>query len=122
MPTKFNKQILKIDSAAEADRIVTALRYQVRKVMRRAGGVVGISGGVDSSVVLALAARAFGPERVVAVMLPEKDSDPISEKLARQLAAQFGVVPILETITPVLEGFGCYRRRDEAIKRVFPTY
>src|SRR6185436_20514018 len=76
MPANFNRQILKIDRAAEADRIVTALRHQVRKVMRRAGAVVGISGGVDSSVVLALAVRAFAPERVVAVMLPEKDSDP----------------------------------------------
>ena len=55
-------------------------------------------------------------------MMPEMDSDPESEKLARQLSGSFGVEPILEDITPVLEGFGCYPRRDEAIRRVFPEY
>jgi NAD+ synthase len=66
--------------------------------------------------------RAFGPEKVTAVMMPEKDSDPESERLARQLTARFGVEPVLENITPVLEGFGCYPRRDEAIRRVFPEF
>jgi NAD+ synthase len=55
-------------------------------------------------------------------MMPEKDSDPASESLASQVAQQYGVEPILENITPVLDGFGCYPRRDEAIRRVFPEY
>lgn len=119
---KFSKESLKIDAAAETDRIVSSLRELVRRTMRRYGAVVGISGGVDSAVVLALCVRAFGPEKVVAIMMPERDSDPISEQLARQLAARFGVSPLLENITPALEGFGCYRRRDEAIRRVVPEY
>lgn len=119
---KFNKDILRIDAAAETNRIVEWMRREVRQVMRRQGGVVGISGGIDSSVVLALCVRAFGSDHVIGVMLPEKDSDPESEVLARELAAHYGVNPILEVITPVLEGFGCYPRRDEAIKRVFPEY
>ena len=86
------------------------------------GGVVGISGGIDSSVVLALCVRAFDPQHVVAVMMPEKDSDPDTERLSRLVAGHFGVEPILETITPILEGFGCYPRRDEAILHVFPEY
>jgi NAD+ synthase len=55
-------------------------------------------------------------------MMPDKDSDPLSEKLARELAAAFGVEPRLEDITGSLTGFDCYRRRDEAIRRVFPEY
>jgi NAD+ synthase len=73
-------------------------------------------------VVLALCVRAFGPERVVALMMPEADSDPDSETLARQVAQQYGVEPILEIITPILDSFGCYPRRDAAIQRVFPEY
>jgi NAD+ synthase len=119
---KFNKDILKVDAAGETDRIVEWMRREVRQGMRRQGGVVGISGGIDSSVVLALSVRAFDVDHVLGVMLPEKDSDPDSEVLARQLAAHYGVDPVLEVITPVLEGFGCYPRRDEAIKRVFPEY
>jgi NAD+ synthase len=119
---QFNRNVLALDPAAEAGRIVQSLRRNVLNVLHRRGAVVGISGGVDSSVVLALCVQAFGPDKVVAVMMPDKDSDPESEQLARQLARQFGVEPVLEEVTPALAGFGCYRRRDEAIKRVFPEY
>ena len=113
---------LEIDPAAETERILAFLRDTVHHAMRRHGAVVGVSGGVDSSVVLALAVRAFGPGRVVAIMLPERDSDPESERLARDVARRFGVEPALEDMTPALEGFQCYQRRDEAIRRVFPGY
>ncbi|MFO1477574.1 MAG: NAD(+) synthase [Verrucomicrobiota bacterium] len=119
---QFTKNALNIDAARETDRLVQFLQQHVRRTMRRHGAVVGISGGIDSAVVLGLAVRAFGPDKVVAIMMPDKDSDPISEKLARELAAKFGVNPILENITPALEGFQCYRRRDDAIRRVYPGY
>lgn len=118
----FNKNSLNLDAAAETERIVEFIQKNVRQVMRRSGGVVGISGGIDSAVVLGLAVRAFGAGKVVAVMIPDKDSDPISEKLARELAAKFGVEPLLENITGALQGFDCYRRRDDAIRRVFPEF
>jgi len=118
---KFSKQVINIDPAAETNRIVEALRRNVRS-MKRYGAVVGISGGIDSSVVLALGVRAFGPQKLEAIMMPDKDSDPESEQMARRLAAHFGVEPKLEVITAALEGFDCYRRRDDAIRRVFPEY
>ena len=113
---------LELDPAAETERIVAFLRETVHHVMRRHGAVVGISGGVDSSVVLALAVKAFGPGRVVALLLPERESDPASERLAREVASRFGVEPLREDMTAALESFGCYRRRDEAIRRVLPGY
>lgn len=119
---QFTRNVLTLDPAGETGRIVQSLRQNVLNVLRRRGAVVGISGGVDSSVVLALCVQAFGPKKVIAVMMPDKDSDPESEKLARQLARQFDVEPVLEDVTPALEGFGCYRRRDEAIRRIFPEY
>jgi NAD+ synthase len=115
-------ELLAIDPAVETERIIACLREQVRKVMRRQGGVVGISGGVDSSVVLALCVKAFEADRVIAVMMPEKDSDPQTENYSRMVAQHYGVGPILENISPVLEGFGCYERRDEAVRRLFPEY
>lgn len=120
--TRFDQNIVDIDPAAETARIVEFLRRNVRREMKRRGAVVGISGGIDSAVVLALAVRAFGAGSVVAVMMPDRDSDPISETLARELAAGQGVEPILEDITAALEGFDCYRRRDDAIRRVCPGY
>lgn len=119
----FNKQVLTIDPAQETDRLVALLRQTVHQTLRRNGAVVGVSGGVDSSTVLALCVKAFGPAHVVAVMMPEKDSDMESEQIARRLTAHFGVQTVLlENITPALDGFGCYPRRDEAIRRVFPEY
>jgi NAD+ synthase len=119
---RFSKKSIDIDPATETERIVTGLRQTVRQIMRRRGAVVGISGGIDSAVVLALCVRAFEPDKVVALILPERDSSPDSERLARDLAKRFGVAPIHEDITAALEGFGCYRRRDEAIRRVFSEY
>lgn len=117
-----NLTSLQIDPQVETDRLVEFLRRSVRKDLRRQGAVVGISGGVDSSVVLALCVRAFGAQHVVAVILPERDSDPQSEQLARLVAESLKVEPILEEITPALEGFRCYQRRDEAIRRLFPEF
>ena len=98
------------------------LRLDIYRKYKRKGAVVGISGGIDSSVTFALASKALGPEKVFGVMIPEKDSSDESESLARLLANQFGVEAIVENISGALEGFQCYRRRDEAISRVFPEF
>ena len=118
----FHKDVLKIDPAAVTEELVANLRRDVHQTLRRSGAVVGISGGVDSSTVLALCVRAFGPKRVVGVMMPEKDSSRDSIVLARKVAKQFSVATVVEDMTGTLVGFGCYARRDEAIKRVFPEY
>ena len=118
----FSKDALNIDAAQEAERIISSLRRNVHQKLHRQGAVLGISGGIDSSTVLALCVRAFGPERVVALLLPERESSPESATLAQKLADGLGVQTITEDITAALEGAGCYRRRDEAIRRVFPDY
>jgi NAD+ synthase len=118
----FSRKSLAIDPALETDRIARFIQESIRMTMRRAGGVVGISGGVDSAVVLALTVRAFSPRNVIAVMMPDRDSDPVSEIYARELASILGVEPVLEDITAALAGFNCYQRRDAAIARVFPEY
>ncbi len=118
----LSTEALAIDPGTETERIVTALRETVHRVLRRRGAVVGVSGGVDSSVVLALSVQAFGPEKVVAIMMPERESAADTGRLARSVARHFGVEPVLEDLTPALEGFGCYARRDDAIRRLFPAY
>ena len=123
MKTGFHKDILRLHNIEEVvEEITTRLKTETHDNLKRYGGVIGISGGIDSSVTMALAAKAFGPEKVFGVMLPEKDSSSDSEKLARKLADKFGVSAITENISDALTGFGCYRRRDEAVKNVFPEY
>ena len=120
---QFSRTILQFQDIEKAvDRICNKLSEDVFNVLRRKGGVVGISGGIDSSVTLALAARALGAENILGVMLPEKDSSPESRLMAQNLADKFGVKAIVEDITSALGGFQCYSRRDEAVKRVIPDY
>jgi NAD+ synthase len=119
----FTKDILYIQNAEEVvRRIAEQLNHDVFVEMRRKGGVVGISGGIDSSLTLALAVRALGSENLLGVILPETDSSPDSRAFALELAAHFGVKVVEENISHALEGFGCYHRRDEAVKRVVPEF
>ncbi|GAB4334090.1 MAG: NAD(+) synthase [Bacteroidales bacterium] len=119
----FSKDLIVIkDTETVINRICDRMKEDVFRKYRRRGAVVGISGGIDSSVTMALAVRAFGADRVFGVMMPEKDSSPDSRNLALELADKFGVRAVVENIRPALEGLGCYTRRDEAIKRVFPDF
>ena len=119
----FHKDVLKIaDVEALAGRITGKLRQDVTERMHRYGGVVGVSGGIDSSVTIALAVRALGAENVLGIMMPERDSSSDSLRLALDLADHLGVNTLVEEITGALDGFGCYRRRDEAVREVVPGY
>jgi NAD+ synthase len=120
---QFSKDILSFENIeAEANQISGRLREDIFKVLRRKGAVIGISGGIDSSVTLALAVKAIGAEKVLGIMLPEKDSSPESKELAIKLAEKFKIKTLEEDITGALDGFGCYKRRDEAVVTVFPEY
>jgi NAD+ synthase len=118
----FSKNDIRIDAAAEAERIIVNMRRIVGQEFNKRGGVIGISGGIDSSVCLALSVKAFGPERVLGITMPESDSNPISAVLARKLSLRFGSPYIVEDMTAAVAGFGTYRRRDEAMKEVFAEY
>ncbi len=123
MKTGFHKDILKIKNIDETvDSIIEKLKSDTHDILKRNGAIIGISGGIDSSVTLALATKAFGPGKVFGVMMPEKDSSSDSEMLAKKLADKFGIETITENISNALSGFGCYTRRDEAVKNAFPEY
>jgi len=68
----FTKDILAIDAPAVAASVADAIRQQVMGTLRRRGAVVGLSGGIDSSVVAALCVKALGKERVLGVFMPER--------------------------------------------------
>jgi len=121
--SEFSKDILKIENIeSKVSALTSKLKDGVQLVLKRRGAIVGISGGVDSSVTLALTVKALGSKNVIGILLPEKDSSSESKELALKLANQFDVQTIEENITNALEGFNCYRRRDEAVAAIFPEY
>ncbi|HEX2493681.1 MAG TPA: NAD(+) synthase [Steroidobacter sp.] len=121
-PADFSFKALDLDLEAEANRIAEQLRDATGRVLKRRGLVVAISGGIDSSCSLALAVRALGPERVFAIILPERDSSDDSAVRGQLLAEHLGVRYVKHDIAPALEAIGCYQWRDEAIRRVLPEY
>jgi NAD+ synthase len=102
---------LLIDAALVERILVGFLREEVGSAgLRRA--VLGLSGGIDSAVSCALAARALGPEQVLAVCLPYRGSDPASERDARAVAAALGVRLAVEDISPQVDAW--FTRHDQA--------
>lgn len=122
IPAEFTSAALRIDAAAEADRIVAALRTQLRSPLRKRGFVIGLSGGIDSSVCAALAARAVGADRVLCLFMPEHDSDAESLTLGQLVASTYGLPSALEDIGPTLDAMGCYARRDALIRTLVPEF
>ena len=82
--------VLDIDLEAEAERIGAAMRHAVSHELKRRGVVVALSGGIDSSCVAALAARALGPKHVHGLHMPEKDSSPDTIALSTSVSDTFG--------------------------------
>jgi NAD+ synthase len=111
-----------LDAAAETYRICGAVREQIFRRLRRRGAIVGLSGGIDSSVTAALCANALGTENVLAILMPERDSDPDSLRLGRLVADTLGIASVVEDIGPMLAASGCYERRDAFIKRLVPAF
>ena len=118
----MRKDALSLDAEAEIERITQSLRAQVLGEFRRRGAVLGLSGGIDSSVVAALCVRAFGSDKVLGLFMPERDSADESLTFGRQVADALGVEAIVENIAPALQGLDCYRRQDEAIRTIVPEY
>jgi NAD+ synthase len=118
----FSRDVLAIDAAATAATIEESIRQQVLGTLRRKGVVVGLSGGIDSSVVTCLCARALGPQRMQVLLMPERDSSSDALRLGRLLTDPFQIPTIVEDIAPILAAAGCYTRQTEAVRTVFPDY
>jgi len=118
----FSREALKLDAARSSAEIAATIRQQVMGTLGRRGVVLGLSGGIDSSVSLALSVLALGKERVFGIFMPERDSSDDALRLGTMVAETFGVATKTENIGPALAALGCYERQIEAIRKVVPEY
>lgn len=117
----FSKDVLGLDRSSEAERIVTFIKDQIKSLHRK-GVVIGLSGGIDSALSASLSVRAVGRENVLALLLPDKESSPQSAEFATKQAAQLGIRALTVDITPVLEAFGTYEKRDAVARAIYPDF
>jgi NAD+ synthase len=113
---------LAIDCERATHELVDKLRDVTVRELRKRGAVVGLSGGIDSSVTTALCARAFGADRTLAVLMPERDSDESTLELSRVVADALAVETVVEDITSILAATRCYERRTAAIRQLIPDF
>lgn len=121
MASAFGPHTLRIDLPGTTEQIGDHIRDHLRRT-RKKGVVVALSGGIDSSVVAALAVEAVGTERVFGIHMPEKESSPETLGISTSVSDALGIDSSTEDITTILEAFGAYHRRDEAIRLVCPEY
>jgi len=119
---QFSKDILKLNCASESVRLEKFIRKQVYDNFRKKGIVIGISGGIDSALIAALSTKAIGAENVLGLLLPEKESNPVSTQYAETLLAQLRIPKEIVEITSILENFDVYRTRENIIKKQFPEF
>ena len=118
----FSKDILTIDVQKTCQEICDFTKHHVFNRFKKEGAVVGLSGGLDSALTVSLCVRALGREKVLGVILPERESSPQSLPYAKRLAEKLKIETETLDITPVLESLGAYQRRDQIIKKIFPEY
>ena len=122
MESELSLDNLSIDCKEVAEEIEEFVRNTVFNVLKKRGVVIGISGGIDSSVTAAICVHALGKERVFGIMMPEKESSKDTLDLSRVIIDFFGIDNVLEDITPTLDSTGCYQRRNETIKKIIPEF
>ena len=122
MASNFSANSLKIDVEKETDKIVEKIKTIIPKEMKKQGAIIAMSGGIDSSTVAGLCVKALGKERVLGLLMPEKHSSDDTLELSRSVAETFGIETEYIDISPVLEAVGCYKKQEEAYKKVIPEY
>lgn len=118
----FSADVLEYNKSVELDKITSRIKQILRENLHKRGLVIAMSGGIDSSVSAALSVRALGATKVFGLLLPEQDSSSDSVRRGKILAEHLGIEYMVHDIAPTLEAIGCYKWRDDAIRKVFPDY
>ena len=105
---KRSSNLLDLDPSATAAEITSFIKNKFDQLKRRKA-IIGLSGGLDSSLASLLTARALGPESITLIYIPERDSKPLHRQHALLLAEHLNVDLKIINITPALRRLGVYR-------------
>lgn len=118
----FNRDVLKIDPAEQLEKLSKFIVQQLTVAFRRKGIIVGMSGGVDSSCMAAIAVHAIGKAKVMGLVLPEVETNPVSSEYAIKHAKALGIEHREIDITSTVNSVVPYQWRDTFIQGLVPEY
>jgi len=122
MGSEISLDNLRINCNEVSEEIQEFIKNTVFNKLKKRGVVIGISGGIDSSVTAAICVKALGKERVFGILMPERESSDDTLYLSRFITNFFGIDNVLEDITPILDSIGCYKKRNDIIKKLIPEF
>jgi NAD+ synthase len=121
--TRFDIKKAMLENVGDLkEKLPDFIRGTVREQLKREGIVIGVSGGIDSALIATLAVKALGHDHVFGLILPEKESSPSSGELAEKLCKKLKIPFLTVPITPMLESFNIYNRKESLLKELFPRY
>jgi len=104
------------------NNITKFIKKEVFDIYQKKGVVIGLSGGIDSAISAALCTKSIGSDKILGLILPEKESDENSENLALQIAKKYNIETKSINITNILESFGVYSNKEKIVKEKFSNY
>ncbi len=106
------EDLLRIDPAQEEQKIISFLKGGL-KDLNRGGAVIGLSGGLDSSACAYILRKALGKDKILALILPERDSSKVNMEHARLVAKNLDLHVEEIDLTGILERIGVYNLISE---------
>ena len=104
------------------NKISEFIKDEILDKFQKKGAIIGLSGGIDSAVTAALCAKSLGSERILGIIMPEKESDSASQILAKKVAEKYNFETKTIDITQILESFGVYNTKEQIVKNKFPDF
>lgn len=106
-------EALRIDCQKVEHEIIEFIKRMVREANAK-GVIVGLSGGIDSSVTVTLCVKALGPEKVLGLLMPDPEITPISDmEDAKNLALKLGIKTYTIPIDAIVKTFLDYIPLEE---------
>jgi len=106
----------------DVENMCTFLQGEIFVKSQKSGAIVGLSGGIDSTVTMALCAKALGSEKTLGLTMFEKESNPSNKDLINEIAQNYDIKIENIDITPILDSFGVYSYRENIVKEKFPDF
>ena len=104
------------------EEISTFLHDEIFQKFHKQGAIIGLSGGIDSTVTMELCVKALGPKKILGLTMFEKESNENNKSLIDKISKNHDIKIENIDITTILDSYGVYSNREEIVKNYFPNF